>query len=507
LHLSLQALRLRTVALVAVVSGLLAGFAFVASPAALAATPGTFTTLASSPNPVNNVAVDPTTNIIYAQESFGTSFYSYNPATNTWTTLASSPINQGDNGGGAYLDGKLYEAYDSSSTEIGVYDIATGTWSTLTNPLGEATGDITSAGGLIYMGEGSGFVSYDPSTAATKTLASPPSGLSSWGVLAPYDGKIYATEGDGSSGFSVYDIASNTWTTLPDVPSGAVLGGAIDPVSGTFFAYGNYGGDTFDMYNIASGTWTTTTFPGTDVDDGGMAYVPTPGLQGIYATYGQDEDGFTRYNTVAGADVSIKKTASAKHVGVGQHLTYTLSVKNTGGSTADDVTAADKLPSDVKFHKDSTSAGRCSGKTTVTCSLGTVNAGRSVKVKITVTAKRKGKSKNTGTVSTSSFNLSTDTSSSVTVKIVGKPLKLSVTPHTAAAGVKTCYAFTGTSGGKAVGGAKVTLGGHSATTSSHGTASLCLSLKKGTYHPRISKSGYIAATAAIRVTAAPAFTG
>jgi hypothetical protein len=40
-------------------------------------------------------------------------------------------------------------------------------------------------------------------------------------------------------------------------------------------------------------------FPHTSLNDGGMAYVSTKGLQGIYAIYGQHSSGFARYVTRA----------------------------------------------------------------------------------------------------------------------------------------------------------------------------------------------------------------
>jgi uncharacterized repeat protein (TIGR01451 family) len=294
----------------------------------------------------------------------------------------------------------------------------------------------------------------------------------------------------------------------PD-PEGAVLGGAIDPVTGTFYTYGEYDDQVWQIYDIATATWTTKTYPYNNIDDGGLTYVGTPGLQGIYSTTGESDPtfGFYRYNTVAGADVSVTKSASAKTVTLGNKFVYTLRVKNNGATSASGVTVTDQLPGSVKFVKDKASAGSCTGKKTVTCDLGTLGAGESATVKITVTARKTGKPKNTATVSTTSFNANLKLSSSVTVKITARKLNLSVTPRTAHAGRTTCYAFRGTSGGKGVRGARVTLAGHHATTSSSGHATLCLTLKKGTYHARISKSGFSSATAAIRVTAAPVFTG
>jgi hypothetical protein len=269
----------------------------VAVPGAAAPTVGTFQHRASSPHPVNNVAVDPTTNMIYAQQFEGFGFYRYDPSTNKWTKLVKSPINQGNNGGAAYLNGKIYTVYTGNSTEMGVYNIHTGKWSTRGNPLGSGTGNITAVGSLLYLVDGFNFVSYNPATHATTPLASPPFDFTHYGGLAPYKGKIYGQQGDGSSGFADYNIKTDTWHALPDVPSGAVLGAAIDPVSGTFYAYGNYNQSNFYRFDIASGTWLSNrTFP-KNVNDGGLAYVSIPGLQGIYATFGQDHPGFTRYVT------------------------------------------------------------------------------------------------------------------------------------------------------------------------------------------------------------------
>ena len=77
-----------------------------------------------------------------------------------------------------------------------------------------------------------------------------------------------------------------------------MLGAAIDPITGIFYAYGNYGDDLFYRYNTASEDWLfTLQFPQHHLNDGGMAYVSAKGLQGIYATYGQENSGFTRYVT------------------------------------------------------------------------------------------------------------------------------------------------------------------------------------------------------------------
>lgn len=294
---------LATRARLSLATALVAAFALslaVAGAASAASPPvGSFQKRASSPKPVNNVAVDPTTNMVYAQQYEGKGFYRYNPRTNKWTTLAKAPIKQGNNGGAAYVKGKIYTVYTENDTKMGVYDVATGTWSTITNPLGAGTGDITSHMGLLYMVDGTDFISYDPATATTSTLATPPFSFSEWAGLAAYKGDIFGQQGDDSThGFAKYDIATNSWISLPDLPGLALLGAAIDPVTGTFYAYGNYGDDLFYRYSNVQDNWLfTLQFPQHHLDDGGMAYVSAKGLQGIYATYGQNNNGFTRYVT------------------------------------------------------------------------------------------------------------------------------------------------------------------------------------------------------------------
>ena len=310
------------------------------APGARAAAPvGTFQVLAASPEPMTAVTVDPTTNMIYAQGFADTTFYRYDPATNTWTQLADAPIVSGNDGGAAYLNGKIYTLYPTDPADMGVYDIATNTWTALNNPVGSGTADITAAGSLLYVALGTTFVSYDPATDTTTTLADAPGfaanngcaagdGFEAWGALVPDNGKIYGDQGNACNGMAVYNVASNTWTTLAPSPTGAVLGGAIDPISGTYYDYGSYGGSSWMSYDIGSNSWSTQTFPASPLDDGGMAYVSTPGLQGIYAVQGEQGDGFVRFVTPPpSADLSLTKTASVSSTTVGDQFSYTLTVK------------------------------------------------------------------------------------------------------------------------------------------------------------------------------------
>ncbi len=387
-------------------------------PHVQAATPGEFESLAASPEPLTSVTVDTATNIIYAQENEGTSFYSYDPSTGDWSELAPAPIGAGSKGGAAYLNGMIYVSYTGESAMLGVYDIATNTWTTIDNPLKVATADITASGEDLYMVEGTAFVSYNPATKATTKLAGAPrwfnsegedgaapyceEGFERWGGLQPFQGRIYGDQGNECKGFASYDIATNSWTELPDLPEGAVAGSALDPVTGTYFAYGPYGGSDFYGYDIASRQWTTISSPFNGVNDGGMAYVGLPGLHGIYAAQGEGRKAFARYVTLepqGEAELSLTNSPSVTETAVGADITYTVHVTNGGPNEATNVIVSDPLPADVSVRSAGASAGNCSGTTTVSCDLGTLAAGGSATVTIEVEVTELGTATNTAEVS------------------------------------------------------------------------------------------------------------
>jgi uncharacterized repeat protein (TIGR01451 family) len=379
---------------------------------------GEFQTLAPSSVPLTSVTVDPNTNLIYAQENQGTSFFKYDPRTDAWSELEASPLDSGNNGGAAYLNGKIYTVFTNNSSTLGVYDVASNTWTTTPNPLGESTGNITAVGGSLYLAEGTHFVKYDPATETTTQLAEAPEfaescggGFERWGGLQPSHGKIYGHQGDGCNGFGVYDIASDSWTELPEVPEdkvseeGAVLGSALDPVTGTYFTYGGYGGTSFFRYDIAGNSWSALTAPFTEIEDGGMAYVSLPGLTGVYAVEGEEGTGFLRYTTPEAADLSLTNTASVASTTVGNPITYTIKATNNGPGSAANATVSDPLPGNVSFASASATQGSCSGSPTLSCNLGTLASGGSATVTVTVTASAVGTATNTATIASDAVDL------------------------------------------------------------------------------------------------------
>jgi hypothetical protein len=257
--------------------------------------PGDFTLKAASPVPLTCVTSDPNTGLVYAQADRGLGFYVYDPAADSWSTLAPSPLNSGNNGGAAYLGGKIYTVYTENSTSMGVYDIATDTWATIPNGLGVGTGVIASDGSYLYLAVGSTFKRYNPISATWADRAAPSIDIQPWGGMAYWNGRLYAHRGNGLTEFARYDIASNTWTTLPSLPDGAVLGSAIDPVRREYYAYGSYGGTNWYIFDLDAESWRVETIPFFSVNDGGMAYAVRGHASGVYFVQGEDGAGFGRY--------------------------------------------------------------------------------------------------------------------------------------------------------------------------------------------------------------------
>ena len=85
------------------------------------------------------------------------------------------------------------------------------------------------------------------------------------------------------------------------------------------------------------------------------------------------------------ADLSLTKTDSPDPVGVGEDLTYTLTLTNDGPSNAQNVVVTDTLPAGVTFVSATPSVGSCSRSgVTLTCTLGTVSAGATPSISVVV---------------------------------------------------------------------------------------------------------------------------
>jgi uncharacterized repeat protein (TIGR01451 family) len=415
-----------------VITGMALLLAGMLAPGAQARVDG-FQSLAPSSVPLTAVATDPGSGLVYAQENQGTSFFVYDPRTNVWSELAPSPVNSQNNGGAAYLGGKIYVSYTENASEVAVYDIASGSWSTIENPLEVGTADIAAGNGKLYMANGLDFVEYDPATDVTTPLAEPPEfasaecdeGFEPWGGLQFDGSKIYGHQGNGCAGFAVYDVPTNSWSELPLVPTvvveeeeegGAVAGSAIDPVTNTYLAYGPYGGKTLYRYDIEAGSWSTSTLP-FEVDDGGMAYVALPGYEGVYMIQGENGPEFTRYTEQNVTDLSPSMSAGVVGSATGGEITYSVQVTNNGPERAGGVVLSDPLPVGTKLVSAGTSQGTCAGTSTLTCSLGALRSGTSANLTIKVAAGF-GTVTNTATVSSQAIDSNPANDSATVVSMV-----------------------------------------------------------------------------------------
>jgi uncharacterized repeat protein (TIGR01451 family) len=356
-----------------------------------------FQGLADSPAPLTAVTTDPGSSLIYAQENEGTKFFVYDPRTNAWSERAEAPLDSGNNGGAAYLDGKIYVAYTNEAEELAVYDIGSNSWTTIENPLADGTANITAGNGKLYLAAFDEFFSYEPATGTYTPLADPPKfeaagcteGFEKWGGLQFAGSKIYGHQGNSCDGFGVYDIAGNSWMELPFVPlvgepgseESAGTGSAINPVTNVYLADGPYPGDSLFRYDIAANSWSTRTLP-FEVEDNGMAYIGLPGYEGVYIVQGEIGTAFTRYTEKNEADLSASMTAAAVISAISGEITYSVQVKNNGPEEARGVALSDSLPAGTSLISAATSQGTCTGTSAVTCSLGTLNSGATASLTI-----------------------------------------------------------------------------------------------------------------------------
>jgi uncharacterized repeat protein (TIGR01451 family) len=108
--------------------------------------------------------------------------------------------------------------------------------------------------------------------------------------------------------------------------------------------------------------------------------------------------------TPSGADLSVVKTGPAKGK-VGQSMTYTIAVTNSGPSAATGVTVTDRLPKNAGVGTVASSQGTCAPRPkeqTVVCSIGSMTSAAKVTITLVVKPTQKGPYTDTATVAATS---------------------------------------------------------------------------------------------------------
>jgi len=175
-----------------------------------------------------------------------------------------------------------------------------------------------------------------------------------------------------------------------------LVSGSVATSSGTITT-GNTAGDTTVTVNLgdfARGDTTTITFTGLVNPDlaGGIAVNNTSGLawDSLPAGAGRpgtDNDPATLTTSAPEIDLSITKTDSIDPVTVDDPFSYTLTVVNTGPSTATGVTIVDTLPGAITVDNITPSQGTfTTAGNTLTVDVGTLQPGDSATVLIEATA-------------------------------------------------------------------------------------------------------------------------
>ncbi len=233
------------------------------------------------------------------------------------------------------------------------------------------------------------------------------SGLGSWGISGfPI---IYDTfMKDAATGGNVL-ISDPTDYPNPSTALGTVLTSGSSP--GVWFdgtnANAANGGNRVQIYTPS--TWSDgssyshldyNTFKNTinrlmvyAIGSGVSTHDPGPVVLGMLQDMG--------WPILVTTDVTIAMVDSPHTLMLGNNLTYTITVSKYGPGAATSVNVTDVLPAGLTYVSATPSQGSCSGTSTVTCDLGTINNGNSATIILVVTPIVNGIFNNTATLTSS----------------------------------------------------------------------------------------------------------
>lgn len=157
---------------------------------------------------------------------------------------------------------------------------------------------------------------------------------------------------------------------------------------------------TCPIGSLASGASATVTIVVTPTAEGGINNTATVASDDFDTnTANNTASAATSVRALVTADLSLVKTDRPDPVRVGRRVTYTLTVKNDGPAAASGVEVIDALPAGARYVSAKAGAGTCVRKgTLVTCSIGNLASGGSVKITIVVRPTARGSIYNFATV-------------------------------------------------------------------------------------------------------------
>jgi N-acetylneuraminic acid mutarotase len=241
--------------------------------------------LANIPTPVGAAAVGEVNGIIYVAggQAPGASAVTqaFNPAKNTWSTVASLPetLYQGD--GTATINGALYVAggWNASlpTNTLYVFNPASNSWSTKAT-MSHLSGCGVSAeiNSLLYVTSPcngfTGYASlldvYDPAANAWTSLA-PSLSAHGAGAGAAINGLLYVAGGVNNSNAvtgatEVYNPATNSWKALAAMPTPVQAAASVE-LDGQLYVFGGDDGtgtpqSLVQVYNPVKNKWTVSSY-------------------------------------------------------------------------------------------------------------------------------------------------------------------------------------------------------------------------------------------------------
>lgn len=185
---------------------------------------------------------------------------------------------------------------------------------------------------------------------------------------APFNYTITVTN-DGPSPVTGAPVTDNVPSILTNVSwtCTASSGSTCGTASGT--------GSINSTVNLANGGVATYTLTATLPADATAAVTNTASVS--IPSGSTDPDSNNNQTSVTStpaptSDLIITKTANASQVRAGDEITYTITATNNGPSVATNVVVTDPLTAGVTLVSATSTAGVCTGTTTVTCNIGTL---------------------------------------------------------------------------------------------------------------------------------------